>query len=203
MLSLPVEDMRHETFWRQLTRGLVVNTPQNFQFSGKMNGDILTLRAELRNDEFEPEMELSVTAVVSPENGESVTLELTPSSEQPGVFEADYEPKTPGLIEAEAISRRGKTPLDTRRIMVHNDSDTAEYFNIRQNRSLLERISESTNGRYWPVNDLNALPEAIRLSKAGITEQTYNSLWDAPIVFLLLIFLKAIEWLLRRKWGTI
>jgi hypothetical protein len=47
------------------------------------------------------------------------------------------------------------------------------------------------------------LPEAIRYSAAGITEHEIRPLWDAPAIFLLLLLLKAFEWLLRRRWRKI
>ena len=50
---------------------------------------------------------------------------------------------------------------------------------------------------------LEGLPEAIRFSAAGITENQIRPLWDAPLIFLLLIGFKAAEWLLRRRWNTI
>ena len=32
-MSMPLEDLSHETFWRQLARGLVANSPEQFQLS--------------------------------------------------------------------------------------------------------------------------------------------------------------------------
>ena len=75
-----------------------------------------------------------------------------------------------------------------------------EQFASWQHRAMLERIARDTGGRYWPVDDLAGLPEAIRYSRAGIVERQTLDLWNMPLAFLLLALLKAGEWLLRRHW---
>jgi hypothetical protein len=78
-----------------------------------------------------------------------------------------------------------------------------EHFGTRQNRSLLERVAASTGGRYWRLDDLDGLADAMRYSKAGIVERQTLDLWNLPLIFLLLLALKATEWLLRYKWRTL
>lgn len=202
-MSLPVEDLRHETFWRQLIRGIVARAPKHFELSGEIINNELSIRADIRNEEFEPVDDISVTAVVSQASGESVTMELAPSPDQTGVFIGEFRPDQSGLVSIEAISRHGDDPLDTERISVYNESGNSEFFSLRQNRALLERLADVTGGQYWTAEDLDKLPDAIQLSPAGITEQDIRPLWDAPVIFLLLIFLKTVEWLLRRRWRTI
>ena len=54
-------------------------------------------------------------------------------------------------------------------------------FSLRQNRTILERPGRNqwrdVTGRR---DELDQLPDAIRLSRAGITEQNIRPLWDAP-----------------------
>ncbi|MEP7245879.1 MAG: hypothetical protein ABI885_19685 [Gammaproteobacteria bacterium] len=78
-----------------------------------------------------------------------------------------------------------------------------EHFGTQQNRPLLERLAASTGGRYWRLDQLDELPEAMRYSKAGIVERQTLDLWNLPAVFLLLLALKAGEWLLRLRWKTL
>ncbi len=203
-MSLPVADQRHETFWRQLARGLVATAPQQFELSTASAGDTVTIHAEARNAAFEPETGIDVTAVVSPESGEPLLVELQPSPEQPGVFEGEFTAVEPGLHVIEAIARRGADePAVAVRIAMHPETGRAEAFSLRQNRALLEGLAAATGGRYWTLDQLEALPKAIRYSAAGITEQEIRPLWDAPAIFLLLLLLKAVEWLLRRRWRKI
>ena len=72
-----------------------------------------------------------------------------------------------------------------------------------QNRELLQKLSEQTGGRYYKPDEASKLANEISYSEAGITSRETRDLWDMPIVFLLLLSLRAGEWLLRRKWGVI
>lgn len=201
-MSLPVEDMRHETFWRQLTRALVANSPRPFELSSQIENEEIVVRAQVRDPDAEENQGLEISVVVSSENNDVVNLELQPVSGRPGVFEAGFRPSETGLYSIEAISRVGETLLGSSTTAVRYDQGL-EIFNIRQNRPLLERVSEVTGGQYWSPAEWDDIPEAISYSTAGITEQQISYLWDAPFFFLLLVLLKAAEWLLRRHWRTI
>jgi len=201
-MSMPLEDMSHETFWRQLARGLVVNSPLPFELSTNIENEEIRVRAQVRDPDAEENQGLAVSAVVSSEYGPAMTLELLPSSNQPGVYEASFNPADTGLFSIEAISRVGNTPVSSVRSAIRYEQNQ-EAFAIRQNRDLLENLAAVTGGQYWQAQDWDELPEAISYSTAGITEQDIRYLWDAPIIFILLILLKAAEWLLRRRWRTI
>ncbi|MGA1740773.1 MAG: glutamine amidotransferase [Pseudohongiellaceae bacterium] len=201
-MSMPLEDMSHETFWRQLARGLVVNSPLPFELSTNIENEEIRVRAQVRDPDAEENQGLAVSAVVSSEYGPAMTLELLPSSNQPGVYEASFNPVDTGLFSIEAISRVGNTPVSSVRSAIRYEQNQ-EAFAIRQNRDLLENLAAVTGGQYWQAQDWDELPEAISYSTAGITEQDIRYLWDAPIIFILLILLKAAEWLLRRRWRII
>lgn len=201
-MSMPLEDMSHETFWRQLARGLVANSPLPFELSTTVENEEIRVRAQVRDPDAEENQGLAVAAVVSSDYGPAMTLELLPSSNQPGVYEASFNPADTGLFSVEAISRVGDTPISSTRSGIRYEQNQ-EAFDIRQNRDLLENLAAATGGQYWQAQDWNDLPEAISYSTAGITEQDVRYLWDAPIIFIFLVLLKTMEWLLRRRWRTI
>lgn len=201
-MSLPVADMRHETFWRQLTRGLVANSPRPFELTSRVQNEEISVRAQVRDPDAEENQGLEISAVVSSENSDVVSLDLQPVPGQHGVYEASFTPNQTGLYSIEAISRVGESLVSATTTAVRYD-EGQEIFNVRQNRPLLERISLLTGGQYWSPEQWDEIPEAISYSTAGITEQQISYLWDAPFFFLLLILLKTAEWLLRRHWRTI
>ncbi len=202
-MSLPSEDQRHETFWRQFLREMVINTPGRFRLFTEVSGDDVRINAELLDDNFKPERDLRLTAIVSAADGTSTTLDMQPSAELPGVMTARFKADQSGLYSIEAISRRGDEPVDSARIAVHHDAGTAEFFSLRKNNALLQQLAVATGGRNWALDELDELAQAISYSAAGITEQQLHPLWDAPLLFLLLLLLKAAEWTLRRYWKTI
>jgi hypothetical protein len=83
------------------------------------------------------------------------------------------------------------------------EDGVAENFRVAQNRELLEKLAEQTGGRYYTAADMAKLPEQISFSEAGITTRETKDIWDMPIVFLLALSLRSMEWLLRRKWGVV
>jgi uncharacterized membrane protein len=203
-MSMPVEDMKHETFWRQVLRALVATAPDNVSLTTSSDGQAgaITLRAEFRDDAFNPVDDIGVTAVASHEGGDSLAIPMLPAGE-PGVFAGEIEPPLSGTWYFEALAERNGEPVAVSRSSMLYESGQAEHFGFRANPALLRRLSEATGGRYFEAGDLTGLSDLLRYSSSGITETEYRSVWDAPIVFLLLLSLKAGEWLLRRRWKTI
>ena len=204
-MSLPVEDQKHETFWRQLLRGMVATAPENVSLvaSGGAGETDIALRAEFRDDAFNPVDDVGVTVVASHENGESFTVAMQPHAEEAGVFVGELTPPESGTWFFEALAERNGEPVAVSRSSILHESGQAEHFGIRRNSALLRRLSEATGGRYFDTTDLSALPDLLQYSSSGITETEYRSIWDAPFIFLLLLMLKATEWLLRRRWRSI
>jgi len=204
-MSMPVEDQSHETFWRQLLRALVAAAPNSVSLraSGDADSTGVTLRAEFRDDAFRPVDDIGVTVVVTHQDGDTWSLNLVPSAEEPGIFRAEVNPTASGTWYFEAVAERNGEPIDTARTSIHYESGQAEYFGFRRDTRALQRLSEVTGGRFFEVDELDALPDLLRYSSSGITETVYRPIWDAPAVFLLLLFLKGGEWLLRRRWSTI
>lgn len=202
-MSLPSEDQRHETFWRQLLREMVINTPDRFRLVTDVTADTVRLNAELLDESFKPERDLKLSAIVSAPDGSSATLELHPAADLPGIMTTTFEAEQSGLYTIEAISRRNDEPVESVRVAVHHDSGMAEYFSLRKNQALLQQLADATGGRNWSADQLDELVQTISYSPAGITEQKKYPLWDAPLVFIVLLLLKALEWSLRRYWKTI
>ncbi len=201
-MSLPLEDMRHETFWRQLGRNLVANSPRPFELSATVQNEDIVVRAEMRDPEDEINQGVAITAVASSDTGELVNMELLPVAGQPGVYQSSFSPASNGLYSIEAITRKGEELVSSTQTAARFDQGQ-ETFDIRQNRALLQRISAATGGKYWTPAQWGEIGPAIAYSSAGITEQQISFLWDAPFFFLLLLALKTTEWLLRRTWHVI
>ena len=204
-MSMPLEDQRHETFWRQILRALVSSAPENVSLvaDGSSSDVDISLRAEFRDDAFRPVDDIGVTAVASHENGDTYSITMQPAANESGVFVGKLTPPQSGTWYFEAVAERNGEPMAVSRTSVLHESGEAEHFNFRKNAGLLQRLSEVTGGQYFEADDLSALPDLLRYSSSGITETEYRAVWDAPAAFLLLLLLKASEWLLRRRWSSI
>jgi hypothetical protein len=128
---------------------------------------------------------------------------MAPVPGQPGRYEVDFDAVDPGIYRFEAVAELDGSPLGRSRLAVRRADGVAEHFQIQQNRPLLERIAAATRGRYFTLDTLAAIPEAVQFSDAGVVERRLLELWNMPINFLLLLLFKAGEWLLRLRWGRL
>lgn len=204
-MSLPVEDQRHQLFWRQLLRALIATAPANesLRAYARPGSTRIDVRAEFRDDAYRPLDDIEVTAVISGEAGDHLTVGLRPSADEPGIYRAGFDAPDSGAYYIEAVAARDGEPVTNVRSSIHHQAGEAEHFNIRRNAALLGRLSEATGGRYLEPHEISALPGLLRYSSAGVTETEYRPIWDAPAFFLLLLLLKSGEWLLRRRWSSI
>jgi uncharacterized membrane protein len=201
-MGLPHEDQRQVEFWRQVMRALVTDVPRPFELTARTEADGISVRADIRDEAFAPQNDLTVRASASSTAGGG-TFELHPDPEQPGVYLGQFRPEHSGSWVIEAQAQRAGKSAGSARAIVRYEQGAAEYFGLRQNRSLLEQLAAATGGRYWRPEQLEGLSEAVRASRAGVAQQEVLPLWDAPAAFLLLAALKAGEWLLRRRWGAV
>lgn len=205
-MKLPASDDRHHRFWRQLVRSHVVSTRNKFDFKANVQGNRVELRAQINDANFEAVNDVRVTALVSQDadgTGQTQTIELKPVAGAPGTYRSVIPTNGSGVFYVDAIASQNEQIVDNARLAFSMPDDQSEFFNIRQNRDQLERLANLTGGQYWQADELEDLPLAISRSKAGITEQSRDPLWNLPILFLLLVALKLCEWLLRRQWGRI
>jgi uncharacterized membrane protein len=206
-MQLPHEDQRHETFWRQLLQGLATSAPQAVTLTSKQvfYGDEseVTLRAEVRDKSFKPASDATVSVEVSDGMGPPSTIEMQPVPGEPGVYQTAYETTHTGIFRFAATAKSGDDVLGTARYAVRREDGVAEHYHTQQNRPLLERLAAATGGKYFSLADVAGLPEAVSFSDAGSVERTVLDLWNMPIIFLLLLALKAGEWLLRLYWGRL
>ena len=206
-MTQPLEDMTHEVFWQQLCRWLVTDTPQ--AVVGNTPRQVLSdeqrvqLRAEVRDKLFLPVNDARVVARVMGPDGAAAEVELRPDPFTTGLYTGAWDAEKTGSYVAEIVAKRGDEELGTDIVNFRREDGTAENFGTEQNRDLLEKLSAQTGGQYYRPDDAGRLAKEISYSEAGITVREAKDLWNMPIVFFLILGMKAIEWLLRRKWGVV
>src|SRR5580658_5072925 len=200
-------DTTHATFWQQLLRYLVSDSPG--RVAGSTPRAVLsdetkvTLRAEVRDKAFEPVPNAVVEAHITGPDGAATSIEMTPLPLEQGVYTAEWSAEKPGSYVAEIVAGRGKDELGRSVVVFRREDGVAESFRTAQNRELLEKLAEQTGGRYYTAANAARLPEEISYSEAGITTRETKDLWDMPVVFLLALLLRGSEWVLRRRWGVV
>lgn len=206
-MRLPHQDQRHFTFWRQLLHAVAADAPPRLSITTgeKVFDDQrrVPLNAEIRNEKFEPVNDATVAVTVAADDGTTMQVQMVPSGQGDGRYTAAVEAPSTGLYRVSMTAKARDKDLGSLETHFRRNDGVVEHFGTQQNRPLLQRIADSTGGRYWQLDQLGDLPEAMRYSKAGIVERQTLDLWNLPALFLLLLLLKMGEWLLRLRWKTL
>jgi uncharacterized membrane protein len=200
-------DKTQPMFWQQMFRYLVTDTPgpvtATTPKSVLADDARVPIRVEVRDKEYKPVTNANVQARFLGPGGSTATVQLAPQPMEEGVYTAEWSAEKPGSYVAEILAGRDQEALGSDVLSFRREDGVAENFHTSQNRELLEKLSQQTGGRYYTPADASKLSKEISYSEAGITTRETRDLWDLPVVFLLLISIRAAEWLLRRKWGVV
>jgi hypothetical protein len=203
----PHDDKTHATFWQQMFRYLVTETPGQVTVTTPKtvlaDESSVPLRVEVRDKQFKPMTTAKVQARILSPDGTSATVELTPKPLEEGVYTGDWNASKPGTYVAEIIAGSAQEEIGHDVLTFRREDGVAENFHTSQNRELLENLAQQTGGRYYTAGDASKLASEISYSEAGITSRETRDLWDMPVIFLLALGIRASEWLLRRKWGVV
>ncbi len=203
-MQMPLEDQKHETFWRQLLYALAAPSPASVSMTpGRAvyeDDTAVTLEAELLGKDYLPMQDAQLTVEATSETGMTVPVRLEASGRGDGRHTVALDARSPGLYRVELTATRDGEEVGRAVSHLRRADGVLEEFSSWQHRPMLERIASNTGARYWELDDLSGLPEAIRYSRAGVVERQTLDLWNMPLAFLLLLALKGGEWLLRRHW---
>ena len=200
-------DETHEIFWRQLLRWLVTDSPK--QVSSELSHQILFDRGDLvlttrvRDKKWNALNDAMVIARISQPNGVTVEQRLEPVSGQEGEYRLSTVAASPGTYITEVIATRGDEEVGRDAITFRREDGVAEAYGRLQNRSLLQALSQRTGGNYYAPGDASRIASDMTYSEAGLTIRETRDLWSIPVFFFALLILKATEWLLRRRWGSL
>ena len=201
------DDNTQPMFWQQIFRYLVTDTPGQVSASTPkpMLSDMsrVPIRVEVRDKEYKPVANAQVQARLTNPDGSTATLELRPKPLEEGVYEGEYSADKSGTYVADVIAGREQEEIGHDVMTFRREDGVAESFHTSQNRDLLEKLADQTGGRYYKPDQASKLSEEISYSEAGITARETRDLWDMPALFLLVLAIRAAEWLLRRKWGVV
>jgi uncharacterized membrane protein len=204
---LPHDDKTQPTFWQQILRYLVTDTPG--QVTSTTPKSVLSdetkvpLRVEVRDKQYKPVTNAKVQARFMGPDGASATVELTPQPLEEGIYSGEWTAEKPGSYVADIIAGREQEEIGRDVVTFRREDGVAEGFRTSQNRELLEKLSDQTGGRYYKPSEASKLANEISYSEAGISTRETRDLWDMPAIFLLALAIRASEWLLRRRWGVV
>lgn len=208
--DIAVEDATHETFWRQLLRWLVTDTPGRIAVSLSSERvsprEAVTVRAEVGDEQFVRVNDAVITARVRGPSGDEREIPMEWTVDRDGEYRATFTPEEHGLYEVRVAGAGRRDAgragvLDTATTYVRVAPSEAEYFGAEMRAPLLKRIASETDGRFYTASNVGALPEDLTLSRRGVTVVREMDLWDMPIIFAMLVLLMSAEWGYRKLRG--
>ena len=199
--DIPLDDMTHETFWRQILRWLVSDVPTPVALTTAERvapGEPVGLVARVADDAYLAVNNGRVVAQVTAPSGRETQVPMGWTTGRDGEYRASFTPVESGTYEIRAEASHDGRLLGSDATHLDVGESTAEFFGAQMRAPLLRRIAEETGGRFYTTATANRLPSDIRYTGTGVTAVEEKELWDMPIVFLLLIGLLAGEWGYRR-----
>ncbi|MBL0169887.1 MAG: hypothetical protein IPP90_04010 [Gemmatimonadaceae bacterium] len=203
--SIAVDDMTHQTFWRQMVRWLVDDAPAPFEIAASPSrvapGESVTLRAHLGDTFFADINDANVSVAVTTPTGNTITVPLEWSLREDGSYTGRFTAADSGRYAIAATAKRGTDSTRTATTTLLVDDRGADVSQAEQHPAVLRRIAKETGGRYYTMDDVAKLADDAMFTEAGVTVREAKDLWDMPVVFLLLALLLGAEWGYRRWRG--
>jgi uncharacterized membrane protein len=206
-MRTPLEDMTHETFWRQLLRWVVSGVPNRVRVSPVVDRvapeEAIELLGEVEDDTYLKVNNTSVVARVTSPSGmvDSVAMDWT--VDRDGEYRAALMPREDGLHKVEVSALEDGEFLASDASYVRVKDPAREYFGSEMQGTTLRRIADETGGLFYTPSTVETLPEDISFTESGTTVVEQRDLWDMPIIFMLLMILISTEWGYRRLRGLV
>lgn len=202
--DIPLEDLTHENYWRQLLRWLVDGVPDHVQAHTSAErveaGETVTITADVVDPTFvEINDARAVAHVEGPKGTVDVPMQWT--GERSGQYRGTFVAAEDGRYSVRVEATRGTTALGLGATELRAAPGESEYFDAGMNAPRLRRIAEETGGRFYPAAAVGALAEDVSYSGRGVTTTEERELWHMPIVLGVILLLMCGEWGYRRAVG--
>lgn len=207
-MSLPSDDTRHERFWRQLLGMSVEQSLPRLRLqpdrAAYRDADSAQLSLIAYNADYSDLQVSELPVSLSAPDGATQTISLYPDAERPGHYVGQIPMETDGPWSVRATTplegeSPSAAPYSAEQWWVR-ESGNAEDFGAGLQKDFLQRISEVTGGSYLPLNDIDRLNDVLASENAALKRESRLPLWNMPILFLLILVFKLLEWGLRLRW---
>jgi len=204
--SIPLEDMTHEHYWRQLLRWLVEGVPDAVDVHTVRDrvepGEAVTIEANVVDKRFVELNDATVVAQVARPNGTTMTVPMQWTGEHDGQYRGTFVSTDAGAYEVNVdATRAGGQAVGSGVAYVRAAPSEAEFFDPTMHSAPLRRIADETGGRFYTPANAQGLAEDIRYAGRGVTSIEERELWNMPIILLGLMGIVCAEWGYRRAVG--
>jgi hypothetical protein len=196
-------DRTYEYFWRQAARWLAAPAPAPVSIQVPESAeveDLVEIGVEVRDGEFAPVVDATVTGSITTPEGEATPLVLRRDSSGAGRLAATLRPARAGLYRVQVEAEGAARPLGSADRWLYVGGSDREFADPRLNEGFLRRVSEGSGGRYVRADEAGNVASWL-MSTVADPQPELRDLWHRPWVFALVVTLLSAEWMLRRRWG--
>jgi uncharacterized membrane protein len=203
--DVAVDDVSHETFWRQMLRQLVsgVGGPVSVALSSGLvsPGSTVSITADVADETFLRVNDAVVTATIQKPGGEVREIALHWTVDKDGEYAAEFRPDERGVHEIRVTARRAGKTLGEDISHVRVDDLRMEFRGAEMKADLLRRIATETGGRFYTTKTAAQLTEDLTYSPSLASVIDEKELWDMPVLFIGILLCLSSEWLYRKYRG--
>lgn len=201
---LPEGDRSLVAFWTRLLRWTVTDVPDPLQFDAEPGitapGEMVQLRVRVGDSTFTPRDDAQVSVQVVPPDAPAYQVALEADLGTSGEYHGRFTPTSAGRYRLDVSARMAGDTLHATGLVV-SDTDRGDPGSMERDDAVLARIAEQTGGRNYDLSRVASLPDDVLLTRSGITARITSDLWDAPLVFLVMVILLGCDWAWRRHRG--
>jgi hypothetical protein len=196
----------HETFWRQMLRYLVSNSPLQTEVSAEQDvyamDDTGRIVAHIRDKKFNAVTDALATARVTKPSGENVDVPLRFTTlNDVNTYTGEFKADELGQHSIELVATSSSVGSLTAKSSYLVSDLNREFYGAAQRADLLKRIAAETGGKHYSLNEVQSLLDDLTYRSTPYSERVTKDLWDMPINFILIIGLLSAEWFLRKREG--
>jgi uncharacterized membrane protein len=204
-MQMDSKDQTYETFWKQILRWLVSNSPDPVMITSDKDtylpGETVRLNADIANKSFERMNNAKVVAKVTNPDGVTEVVALDWNGSAEGTYQAEIGASTPGIYNVEVAATQGSENLGTNHTAFQVADRPREFYDAALNAGLLQSVASSTGGHYYPLSKIGDVPEDAQYVEGESSLVEQKELWDVPILFMLLCVSFGGEWFWRKRKG--
>ena len=163
-------------------------------------GDKVRLDGHLKDVNFRPLEDPTVTAQCETPSGERQTVELKRVADRDGAYEGHFYPSQQGNYTLWLVDRAQPDRRQSE-INFRVDVPQLEMENPRMNEELLKALATAggQGGKYFTIDRLDEIPPLVQVKEERVPREVPITLWDRWYVLLIFTLLLTAEWLLRKR----
>jgi hypothetical protein len=166
--------------------------------------DAVEFTAQVYDDSFQPLDDVQIEVRIRHGN-DFIPLILNPLGS--GQYQGVYNQLPEGEYKFLAKVERNGSPLGEDQGTFSIGGFNTEYLETRMNKQLLQQIAAQTGGRYYESSEVNSLPHDVaglpNFKPREIRRTAEIEIWNSLWMLALVIFIFALEWVIRKRNGML